>query len=75
MAYPKSVYHKDHVPEKATEESLKKHSRVAKSEDDHKSMGPDWGYDAKELKSVSKSDVVEIEAEKELKPKSKFGRK
>ena len=68
MSYPRSIYHKDYdAHAKDGEGELKKHCRIAHSEEDHEKYGSDWGYGAKELKEESKPDYVEEEVE--VKPK------
>lgn len=71
MGYPKSVYHKDYNPHAVDgEKELKKHSKVAHSEEAHKNLGPDWGY----LKEDNKEVQKEIESDEEV-VKPKRGRK
>ena len=88
LTYPRSVYQKDydHLKGDSRPEGhdayLKKHSRVVKTEEEHKRLGPDWspGHHP-HFASVKPAEVVKDDEPYEVsdpvaeeKPKSKWGK-
>ncbi len=73
MSYPKNVYHKDFDGEKATEASLKLHSKVVHSEEEYKLLGSDWGAhpSVKHIKAEPKIEEVVVDATKGIKKELK----
>ncbi len=71
--YPVSVYHKDFEADKATEASLKLHSKIVHSDEEFEALGDDWGFHpSHKLEKVEpKIEEVVVDGHKEVKKQLK----